>query len=88
MCPLYYRFDVKYGDRSGSWFIAASDGNPAGLWVWRDAQNRSDLPLVRHDQSRVDNSVLALGYFAGNLIGVGFLLGFIGLLVYFFLLKT
>jgi len=69
-CPLYYCFDVRYSDRSGSWFVAVSDGSPGGDWVWCDAEGRSDLPVVRDDEARVDNSVIALEYVTGNIIAI------------------
>ncbi len=84
-CPLYYCFNVDYKERSGNWFIAASDNNPNGEWVWSDSNTRTDLPVVRNDGARVDNSVIALEYFTGNLIAVCIILLFIWTLFHFFI---
>ena len=80
-CPLYYEYRCRYGDREGTWFVAASADSPAGDWVWRDGQARAELPVVRRD-ARVDNHASALGYVMGNIIGVGVVSVFAVVLIY------
>ncbi len=84
MCPLYYCFEVRYGDRRGSWYVAASAGG-ASEWVWSDVEGHTDLPVVRTDGARVDNSVIAFEYITGTIISLAFIGVFIGALLYLFL---
>ena len=65
-CPLYYEYRAKYGDREGSWFVAASAN--ASAWAWRDTRGEGTLPVERPD-AWIDNRTIALGYIWEWVIG-------------------
>lgn len=83
-CPLYYRYDVQYGERKGSWYVAASAGCSEGEWAWKDSENGSELPVSRTD-AFVNNSTIALGYVAGNVIAAFVVYGIFGLVYWLYL---
>jgi hypothetical protein len=62
--PLYYQYGARYDDRVGAWIVATSDEQPDGEWVWVDKERRSNLPVHRGENSRVDNTVVVLGPFS------------------------
>lgn len=80
--PLYHWFDVRYGSRSGAWFAATDEDRPDGFWIWKDADGLPSLPVNRTDDSRVENKVLALSFFASIALPYSIFIGLVCLLIW------
>ena len=48
-----HRIRVRYGDRTGAWFVRTSSKRPEGEWLWVDDRGDTSLPVPRGDDSRV-----------------------------------
>lgn len=70
----FYR--VRYGARTGTWFVRTSSKRPEGEWLWVDGAGEAGLPVSRSDDSRAVPTVRRIPHWvAAAVIGAIVLVG-------------